>query len=395
LQRQLARHITTKLTKMTQLPDLWSKAKISITFLQIMASLNVAYSVPWPPHFQRILQKLNILNLNILNLPGLSYTCIDRSIDFFDEFLVALLFPIFLTVFFLALYYTGVKIIERKVDAHSPVVRALEAQAAELKRQLIKKMRSISFCMKRRDSRGPPPSRPSAAGTPAHSYPPSLQAMPNSGSGSSTSDPVFSSPPPATASSSLTSPPRLVVAASGSSTSPLLSERGASSAALLQGSQGSSSDMSAQQVPIRPLESPAVRSAVIDIFSPIPRDASGGLGLVEEEPSSTRSTSSSRGKGRKARKARKKAAFSNEPPTDASLKGDSGRPSLVSSEGNHPGESGSDRRLLRAASSGAISSSAALEGQQMVLDVIDNDESIIGLKQKVGHRSSQVGGRVT
>lgn len=124
---------------MADLPDLWSKTKISVTFFQIIASLNVAYTVPWPAEFQRLLHKLNVLNLSILTIPGMAYTCV-QPIDYFAEFFLAALFPLALTFLFLVLHTLGVRVIRRKVQAHIDVVRSLEAQSLHMKNQLIKKV---------------------------------------------------------------------------------------------------------------------------------------------------------------------------------------------------------------------------------------------------------------
>jgi hypothetical protein len=94
-------------------PDLWSKAKISITFLQIMASLNVAYTIPWPGHFRRVLEKLYVINLNVLSMPGLAYSCV-AHVNYFDEFHVAIIFPFVLTLFFLLVHHIGMTVIHRK-----------------------------------------------------------------------------------------------------------------------------------------------------------------------------------------------------------------------------------------------------------------------------------------
>jgi hypothetical protein len=124
---------------MTHLPDLWSKAKISITFFQIIASLNVAYTVPWPAEFQRLLHKLNVLNLNILSIPGMAYSCV-QPMDYFAEFFLAAFFPVVLTALFVFLHALGVRVIRRKVLANIDVVRSLEAQSLQMKNQLIKKV---------------------------------------------------------------------------------------------------------------------------------------------------------------------------------------------------------------------------------------------------------------
>ena len=152
LSNTLSRHLASRITELTDLPDMWSKAKISITFFQIIASLNVAYTVPWPREFTRLLRKLNVLNLNILNIPGMAYSCV-QPIDFFAEFLVALLFPIVLTFFFVILHRMGVRVIKKKVHAHLDMVRALEAQSATMKNQLLRKMRAISIRMLKRRPR--------------------------------------------------------------------------------------------------------------------------------------------------------------------------------------------------------------------------------------------------
>jgi len=163
LSNTLSRHLASRLSELTDLPDMWSKAKISITFFQILASLNVAYTVPWPAEFTRLLHKLNVLNLNILNLPGMAYSCV-QPVDYFAEFLVAILFPLLLTFFFLVLHVMGVRVIKKKVHANIDVVRALEAQSAQMKNQLIRKMRTISVRMlKRRPRRMPLVSTVSAA----------------------------------------------------------------------------------------------------------------------------------------------------------------------------------------------------------------------------------------
>lgn len=116
---QLSRHLSTKLTRLTHVPDLWSKAKISITFLQIMASLNVAYTIPWPGHFRRVLEKLYVINLNVLSMPGLAYSCV-AHVNYFDEFHVAIIFPFVLTLFFLLVHHIGMTVIHRKARHHTP-----------------------------------------------------------------------------------------------------------------------------------------------------------------------------------------------------------------------------------------------------------------------------------
>lgn len=125
---------------MTNLPDLWSKAKISITFFQIIASLNVAYTVPWPAEFSRLLRKLNVLNFNLLNIPGMAYSCV-QPMDYFAEFFLAALFPVVLTLFFVLLHALGVRVIRRKVAANVDVIHSLEAQSLQMKNQLIRKVR--------------------------------------------------------------------------------------------------------------------------------------------------------------------------------------------------------------------------------------------------------------
>ncbi|KAM3570220.1 hypothetical protein VYU27_007700 [Nannochloropsis oceanica] len=155
LSNTLSRHLASRMSELTNLPDMWSKAKISITFFQILASLNIVYTVPWPAKFSRFLQKLNVLNLNILNLPGMAYSCV-QPVDYFAEFLVAIIFPFLLTFFFVVLHTMGVRIIKKKVRASIDVVRALEAQSAQMKNQLLHKMRIISVRMlKRRPRRLP------------------------------------------------------------------------------------------------------------------------------------------------------------------------------------------------------------------------------------------------
>eukprot|EP00624_Nannochloropsis_granulata_P000650 evm.model.NODE_12539_length_10647_cov_21.244482.3 len=116
LSNTLSRHLASRLSELTNLPDMWSKAKISITFFQILASLNIVYTVPWPAEFNRFLQKLNVLNLNILNLPGMAYSCV-QPVDFFAEFLVAIIFPFLLTFFFVVLHTMGVRVIKKKLLA--------------------------------------------------------------------------------------------------------------------------------------------------------------------------------------------------------------------------------------------------------------------------------------
>lgn len=131
---------------MTNLPDLWSKAKISITFFQIIASLNVAYTVPWPAEFSRLLRKLNVLNLNLLNIPGMAYSCV-QPMDYFAEFFLAALFPVVLTLFFVLLYALGVRVIRRKVAANVDIIRSLEKQSLQMKNQLIRKVRRGTACV--------------------------------------------------------------------------------------------------------------------------------------------------------------------------------------------------------------------------------------------------------
>lgn len=80
-----------------------------MTFLQIMASLNVAYKVPWPPGFKKVLDQISVLNFNVLNLPGLSFSCV-ADVDFFSEFLLAIIAPIILTIIFLLTYFMGRKV---------------------------------------------------------------------------------------------------------------------------------------------------------------------------------------------------------------------------------------------------------------------------------------------
>jgi len=80
-----------------------------VTFFQIMASFNVAYKVPWPTGFKRVLNEISVINLNILNLPGLSYSCVAR-VDFFSEFFLAIIAPLILSIIFLLTYYLGLRV---------------------------------------------------------------------------------------------------------------------------------------------------------------------------------------------------------------------------------------------------------------------------------------------
>ena len=235
LSGQLSKHLATKITEATQLPDLWSKAKISISFLQIMASLNVAYTVPWPRHFKMVLNKLNVLNLNILNLPGLSYACVNQQINYFDEFLVAFCFPIILSAFFLAVYYSGIRTIRQKIKQNVGVVRNLEVQAGELKAKLTQKMRSMSLRIKRR------PTKSTASATSS-----SNNTVDDGRVSTPQSDPVISPdalPRP-------TSPPL------AASPPPTISSEAQSKAIELPEN-------------LAPMPSPIIRNTVVDIFSPV------------------------------------------------------------------------------------------------------------------------------
>jgi hypothetical protein len=275
LDLQVSKHLATKLTRLTAVPELWSKAKISITFLQIMASLNVAYNIPWPPKFIALLNKLSFLNLNILSFPGLAYTCIAEDVDFFSKFLLAFCFPLVLTLVFLLAYYSGIRIIKNKVRSNLQVVRSLEEQAAYLKKQMLKKMSSISFRIKRlrrqqqlrQESLG---DRSETAAPPASdtSSPPPPASPPRDS---------FSSPTPA---SGTPSPDKAIVASSPSQRQDPLGNQLPLSSSLseislsplptpVEDKQGSA-DLpglgSLDDVPEMP--SPAVRSTVIEIRSP-------------------------------------------------------------------------------------------------------------------------------
>ncbi|TFJ84058.1 hypothetical protein NSK_004532 [Nannochloropsis salina CCMP1776] len=166
LSNSLSRHLASRLSDLTDLPDIWSKAKISITFFQILASLNVAYTVPWPQEFRQFLHMLSFLNLNILNLPGMAYSCV-QPVDYFAEFMVAVTLPFLLTLVLLVLYAVGLRRIHKKVSSNIDVVKALEAQSARMKHQLIRKMRAISVRMLRRRPRRHPVASAAAIPFPA------------------------------------------------------------------------------------------------------------------------------------------------------------------------------------------------------------------------------------
>ncbi|KAG5189912.1 hypothetical protein JKP88DRAFT_252638 [Tribonema minus] len=69
-------------------------ALVTLAHIQVLSALafGVVYFIRWPRSFASLLSALRLINLDVLAIPGLSLTCLNPALDFYDDWLVAVLF---------------------------------------------------------------------------------------------------------------------------------------------------------------------------------------------------------------------------------------------------------------------------------------------------------------
>jgi hypothetical protein len=80
-------------SKLTLRRQLKAKALILISFLHTISSLGfgAAYWIRWPSNFAGFLASLKVIDLAVLTIPNLSLKCITPELNFYDEWLLAVL----------------------------------------------------------------------------------------------------------------------------------------------------------------------------------------------------------------------------------------------------------------------------------------------------------------
>ncbi|CAM9601998.1 unnamed protein product, partial [Chrysoparadoxa australica] len=103
---------------------------VIIAYLQVLSSLRDVYDVTWPASLEGIFAAFSIVDLGFANIPSLSLRCIYPGLNFYDEWLICVLF---LPVLALVLYL--VKSLGTRLIVQSEPI----SQAEELQSELFSK----------------------------------------------------------------------------------------------------------------------------------------------------------------------------------------------------------------------------------------------------------------
>jgi len=64
------------------------RAKILLGHLQQLAAVGVVYLVDWPAALLRLISAIDVLNIRLLTIPGLTYTCVAPAVGFYEYYVL-------------------------------------------------------------------------------------------------------------------------------------------------------------------------------------------------------------------------------------------------------------------------------------------------------------------
>jgi hypothetical protein len=92
-----------------------SKMKVTVGFLQIFTSLNVTLAVTWPPALTKLMSYFKLIEINLVNIPGLSFSCFTPT-DLYMAFIAAAITPWCILLVIFITYRTSYWLLMRRAE---------------------------------------------------------------------------------------------------------------------------------------------------------------------------------------------------------------------------------------------------------------------------------------
>ncbi|KAG5181299.1 hypothetical protein JKP88DRAFT_241559 [Tribonema minus] len=114
-----------------------SKMKVSIGFVQVFSSLQMNVSVHWPDTLMNLMVAMKVININIINIPGLSLSCI-KLMNIYMAFLAAIFTPIIIAVGLCITYIIAGTWLKHKArQAHSQLRASLHERKIWMRNKML------------------------------------------------------------------------------------------------------------------------------------------------------------------------------------------------------------------------------------------------------------------